>query len=174
MTIDDAYSFHPSIGVDMEGNTHIAWMDGRDYGFEKDVNYEIYYTKLRLQGAGEFDGRDDGLSTYAIKKINDTPISNVETYAGLPQNAPWGGNSVFPSLLTDDQNQVHIAWVDSGNISAGEELLYVRLNHTSLEGDGLTALDPWETVAITSWSSNKLGAEFRLQTEYRYASSIFE
>ena len=157
MTIDDAYSFHPSIGVDMEGNTHIAWMDGRDYGFEKDVNYEIYYTKLRLQGAGEFDGRDDGLSTYAIKKINDTPISNVETYAGLPQNAPWGGNSVFPSLLTDDQNQVHIAWVDSGNISAGEELLYVRLNHTSLEGDGLTALDPWETVAITSWSSNKLG-----------------
>ncbi|MEC7111966.1 MAG: CARDB domain-containing protein, partial [Candidatus Thermoplasmatota archaeon] len=141
----------------MEGNTHIAWMDGRDYGFEKDVNYEIYYTKLRLQGAGEFDGRDDGLSTYAIKKINDTPISNVETNAGLPQNAPWGGNSVFPSLLTDDQNQVHIAWVDSGNISAGEELLYVRLNHTSLEGDGLTALDPWETVAITSWSSNKLG-----------------
>tara|TARA_Y100000994_G_scaffold249581_1_gene262264 strand:- start:3191 stop:6439 length:3249 start_codon:yes stop_codon:yes gene_type:complete len=141
----------------MEGNTHIAWMDGRDYGFEKDVNYEIYYTKLRLQGAGEFDGRDDGLSTYAIKKINDTPISNVETYAGLPQNAPWGGNSVFPSLLTDDQNQIHIAWVDSGNTSAGEELLYVRLNHTSLEGDGLTALDPWETVAITSWSSNKLG-----------------
>ena len=64
---------------------------------------------------------------------------------------------MFPSLLTDDQNQVHIAWVDSGNTSAGEELLYVRLNHTSLEGDGLTALDPWETVAITSWSSNKLG-----------------
>ena len=157
VTIDDAYSFHPSIGVDMEGNTHIAWMDGRDYGFEKDVNYEVYYTKLRLQGAGEFDGRDDGLSTYAIKKIDDTPISNVETNAGLPQNAPWSGNSVFPSLLTDDQNQVHIAWVDSGNISAGEELLYVRLNHTSLEGDGFTALDPWETVAITSWSSNKLG-----------------
>ena len=157
VTIDDAYSFHPSIGVDMEGNTHIAWMDGRDYGFEKDVNYEIYYTKLRLQGAGEFDGRDEGLSTYAIKKINDTPISNVETNAGLPQNAPWGGNSVFPSLLTDDQNQIHIAWVDSGNTSAGEELLYVRLNHTSLEGDGLTALDPWESVAITSWASNKLG-----------------
>ena len=97
----------------MEGNTHIAWMDGRDYGFEKDVNYEIYYTKLRLQGAGEFDGRDDGLSTYAIKKINDTPISNVETNAGLPQNAPWGA---IPSSHPphDDQNQVHIAWVDSG------------------------------------------------------------
>ena len=39
VTIDDAYSFHPSIGVDMQGNTHIAWMDGRNYGFEKGVNY---------------------------------------------------------------------------------------------------------------------------------------
>ena len=65
VTIDDAYSFHPSIGVDLQGNTHIAWMDGRDYGFEKEVNYEVYYTKLRLQGAGAWDGADQGLSTYA-------------------------------------------------------------------------------------------------------------
>ena len=72
VTIDDAFSFHPSIGVDMQGNTHIAWMDGRDYGFEKNVPYEIYYTKLRLQGAGEWDGVPNGLSTYAIKRIEDT------------------------------------------------------------------------------------------------------
>ena len=88
VTIDDAYSFHPSIGVDNQGNTHIAWMDGRDYGFEKDVNYEVYYTKLRLQGAGAWDGADEGLSTYAIKKINDTPISNVEGKNGLPPASP--------------------------------------------------------------------------------------
>ena len=157
VTIDDAYSFHPSIGVDMQGNTHIAWMDGRDYGFEKDVNYEIYYTKLRLQGAGAWDGADQGLSTYAIKKINDTPISNVEGNGGLPPGSPYAGNSVFPSLLTDDQNNVHIAWVDSGNLSANEEVLYVRLNQTDLTGDGEVALDPWEAVPVTSWNSNKLG-----------------
>ena len=157
VTIDDAYSFHPSIGVDNQGNTHIAWMDGRDYGFEKDVNYEVYYTKLRLQGAGAWDGADEGLSTYAIKKINDTPISNVEGRNGLPPASPYAGNSVFPSLLTDDQNNVHIAWVDSGNLSANEEILYTRLNQTDLTGDGLTALDPWEAVAVTSWNSNKLG-----------------
>ena len=157
VTIDDAYSFHPSIGVDNQGNTHIAWMDGRDYGFEKDVNYEVYYTKLRLQGAGAWDGADEGLSTYAIKKINDTPISNVEGRNGLPPASPYSGNSVFPSLLTDDQNNVHIAWVDSGNLSANEEILYTRLNQTDLTGDGLTALDPWEAVAVTSWNSNKLG-----------------
>ncbi|RJU98819.1 MAG: hypothetical protein DWC10_02835, partial [Candidatus Poseidoniales archaeon] len=157
VTIDDAYSFHPSIGVDMQGNTHIAWMDGRDYGFEKDTNYEVYYTKLRLQGAGAWDGADQGLSTYAIKKINDTPISNVEGNGGLPPASPYAGNSVFPSLLTDDQNNVHIAWVDSGNISANEEILYVRLNQTDLTGDGEIALDPWEAVPVTSWNSNKLG-----------------
>jgi hypothetical protein len=157
VTIDDAYSFHPAIGVDMQGNTHIAWMDGRDYGFEKAVNYEIYYTKLRLQGAGVWDGSDQGLSTYAIKKIQDTPISNVETPSGISGNQPFGGNSVFPALLTDDQNNVHIAWVDSGNSSAGEEVLYTRLNSTDLTGDGEIALDPWETVSITSWASNKLG-----------------
>ena len=157
VTIDDAYSFHPSIGVDNQGNTHIAWMDGRDYGFEKDVNYEVYYTKLRLQGAGAWDGAEEGLSTYAIKKINDTPISNVEGRNGLPPASPYAGNSVFPSLLTDDQNNVHIAWVDSGNLSANEEILYTRLNQTDLTGDGLTALDPWEAVAVTSWNSNKLG-----------------
>lgn len=157
VTIDDAYSFHPSIGVDQQGNTHIAWMDGRNYGFEKDVNYEVFYTKLRLQGAGLWDGADEGLSTYAIKRINDTPISNVEGQGGLPPASPWAGNSVFPSLLTDDQNNVHIAWVDSGNLSANEEVLYTRLNQTDEVGDGATALDPWEISAITSWNSNKLG-----------------
>ena len=157
VTIDDAYSFHPSIGVDLQGNTHIAWMDGRDYGFEKDVNYEVYYTKLRLQGAGAWDGADQGLSTYAIKRINDTPISNVEGKNGLPPASPYAGNSVFPSLLTDDQNNVHIAWVDSGNLSASEEIQYVRLNQTDLTGDGETALDPWEITAVSSWNSNKLG-----------------
>jgi len=157
VTIDDAFSFHPSIGVDLEGNTHIAWMDGRDYGFEKEVNYEVYYTKLKLRGAGAWDGRDDGLSTYAIKKIDDTPISEVEGVGGLPQNVPWGGHSAYPSLLTDDQNNVHIAWHDFGNITSGEEILYVRLNETDLTGPGETALDPWEAVPITTWKSDKLG-----------------
>ena len=157
VTIDDAYSFHPSIGVDMSGNTHIAWMDGRNYGFEKGVNYEVFYTKLRLKGAGAWDGAESGLSTYAIKKIQDTPISNVEGNSGLPGNRPYGGNSVFPALLTDDQNNVHIAWVDPGNATADEEILYTRLNETDLTGPGLTALDPWENVPVTSWASNKLG-----------------
>ncbi len=159
VTIDDAYSFHPAISIDMQSNTHIAWMDARDYGFEKSANYEVYYTKLRLQGAGAFDGAEEGLSTYAIKRIEDTPISNVEGLSGLSANLPWSGHSIFPAILTDEQNNVHLAWVDSGNVSAGEEIQYTRLNQTDLTGLGETALDPWEIVPITSWASNKLGTD---------------
>jgi uncharacterized membrane protein len=157
VTIDDAYSFHPSLSIDQAGNSHIAWMDGRDYGFAKDVNYEIYYTKLRLKGAGDWDGVPGGLSTYAIKKIDDTAISNVETPSGIQQNRPFGGMSAYPSLLTDYQNNVHIAWHDFGNATAGEEIVYVRLNETSLTGPGLDALDPWDIVVVTHWESFKLG-----------------
>jgi len=155
VTIDDAFSFHPSIGVDMQGNTHIAWMDGRDYGFEKNVPYEIYYTKLRLQGAGEWDGVPNGLSTYAIKRIEDTPISEVEGWQQMPQGSSQ--TSAYPALLTDPQNNIHIAWLDFGNASAGEEILYTRLNSTENTGPGETALDPWNSTAVTSWSSFKLG-----------------
>ena len=155
VTIDDAFSLHPSIGVDNMGNTHIAWMDGRDYGFEKNVPYEIYYTKLRLQGAGEWDGVPNGLSTYAMKRVEDTAISTVEG---------WGGNvagtsqhSAYPALLTDDQNNIHIAWLDFANVSTGQEVLYTRLNSTDLTGPGNTSLDPWNSSSITPWESYKLG-----------------
>ncbi len=155
VTIDDAFSFHPSISVDSSSNTHIAWMDGRDYGFEKNVPYEVYYTKLRLQGAGEWDGVPDGLSTYAIKRIEDTPISEVEGWQQMPQGSSQ--NSAYPAILTDPQNNVHIAWLDFGNASAGEEIRYTRLNSTENTGPGETALDAWNSTAVTSWSSFKLG-----------------
>ena len=156
-TIDDAYSFHPSIAIDLEGNSHVVWMDGRDYGFEMDVNYEVYYTKLRMKGAGEWNGVSGGLSTYAIKKIEDTAISPVEGLGGLAQGMPYSGMSAYPAILTDDQNQVHIAWHDFGNISAQEEIIYVRLNSTTATGPGETALDPWDPVVVTHWESYKLG-----------------
>ena len=160
VTNDDAFSFHPSIGIDGQGNTHIAWMDGRDYGFEKTVPYEIYYTKLRLQGAGEWDG--SSLSTYSIKRIYDTPISTVEGYDGVANGA--SPSSLYPALLTDYQNNVHIAWLDMANKSAFDEVQYVRLNSTQELGVGMDfetgegALDPWESVAVTTWNSDKLGS----------------
>ena len=90
----------------MQGNTHIAWMDGRDYGFEKSTNYEVYYTKLNLAKAGAFDGAEDGLGTQQMKVIEDTAISNVEGLSGL--TSAYSGHSIFPAILTDKQSNVHI------------------------------------------------------------------
>ena len=95
ITLNDAYSLHPSIAVDNSGNTHLAWMDGRAYGFDIDVNYEIYYTRLRLRGAGEWNGAPDGLPTYGIKQIVDSAISDVEGIQGIP---------------TDDHSEQILTW----------------------------------------------------------------
>lgn len=168
VTIDDAYSYHPSITVDTEGHTHIVWMDGRDYGMAQDANYEVYYTKLNLRGAGDWNGASGGLSTYAIKEIEDTRISDsCETNPNYPASSPfpcvppqgraYGGNSVFPAILSDSQDKIHIAWHEFGNATANEEIAYVRLNATDATGAGVTALDPWEIVEVTSWESDKLG-----------------
>ena len=162
VTIDDAYSLHPSLAIDSEGYSHIAWMDGRDHGFAKNDNYEVYYKKVKLRGSGAWDGAEGGLSPYAIEKIGDTVVSNVE----VAQNGrPYGPSSTYPAILTDKQDNVHIAWLDNFNATAGEEVRYVRLNQTDETGEGgliengvwKGALDPWESVSITSWESDKLG-----------------
>ena len=106
-------------------------MDGRAYGFDIDVNYEIYYTRLRLSSAGAWDGVSEGLPSYAIKQISDAAISNVEGYEGLTPDRPFGGNSHMPSILTDSFDNVHLTWLDNYNGSQGETLMYTRLNHTN-------------------------------------------
>ena len=103
----------------------------------------------------EMLSRDTDRMSDAIKRIDDTPISEVEGPGNMPQGSSQ--NSAYPALLTDPQNNVHIAWLDFGNGSAGEEVLYTRLNATENTGPGETALDAWNATAVTSWSSFKLG-----------------
>ena len=165
ITLNDAFSLHPSIAVDTSGNTHVAWMDGRAYGFEIDVNYEVYYTRLRLQGVAEWDGVEEGLPSFGIKQITDSAISTVEGLGGVDSNRPYGANSHMPSILTDDFDNVHLSWLDNSNESQMETVMYARLNHThNSHPDGFplnslatSVLDEWEVIPVTSWSSNKLG-----------------
>ena len=165
ITLNDAYSLHPAISVDNSGNTHLAWMDGRAYGFDMNVNYEIYYTRLRLRGAGDWDGAPDGLPSYGIKQIVDSAISNVEGIDGIPTGRPYGANSHMPSIITDSFDNVHFAWLENSNESQGESIVYAKLNNTNddyPEGFPLNSLalgifDPWEVVSVTEWQSDKLG-----------------
>ena len=122
ITLNDAFSLHPSIAVDTSGNTHVAWMDGRAYGFEIDVNYEVYYTRLKLQGVADWDGVEEGLPSFGIKQITDSAISTVEGLGGIDSNRPYGANSHMPSILTDDFDNVHLSWLDNSNESQMERL----------------------------------------------------
>ena len=167
VTLDDAFSMHPSVAVDTKGNTHVAWMDGRGYGFEKEVNYEVYYTRLRLRGVADWNGVPGGLPTFGIKQIVDTNISYKEGPNNIPQGNYYQPSSYMPEILTDSRDNVHIVWLDNSNTSQGETIMYTRLNHTNDDfpaGDGIplnsiasSVIDGWQVTPVTTWSSNKLG-----------------
>ena len=163
VTLDDAFSLHPSLAIDNSGDTHITWMDGRDYGFDKDDNYEVYYSRLRLRGTADWNGVSGGLPTYGIKKIVDTRISYTEGAANVNPNDYWSASSYMPQVLADAQNNVHISYLDNSNASQGESIMYTRLNHTNDQADwplnsiAAAVLDPWELVDVTTWHSDKLG-----------------
>ena len=159
ITLDDAFSFHPSIAVDSQGNTHLTWMDGRGYGFEKNVNYEVFYSRLRLRGAATWDGVESGLPSYGIKQIVDTRISDFEGPNGIPQGTPYSPSSYMPAILTDARDNVHITWLDNSNATQGEANMYARLNHTNdqpswpLNSIAAAVLDPWEPTVVSTWLS---------------------
>ena len=165
ITLQDAFSLHPSIAIDTSGNTHVAWMDGRAYGFDIDVNYEIYYVKLRLRGTAVWDGAPEGLPSYGIKQITDSVISDVEGFDNVDEDRPFGANSHMPEILTDSFDNVHITWLDNKNETQGETIMYVRLNNTNddyPEGFPMNSLaqgviDEWEVHEVSEWASNKLG-----------------
>ena len=163
VTLDDAFSFHPAIAIDSQGNSHITWMDGRGYGFEKNVNYEVLYTRLRLRGAAEWNGVEGGLPSYGIKQIVDTRISDFEGPAGIQQGNPFAPSSYMPAILTDARDNIHITWLENSNSSQGEAIMYARLNHTNdqpswpLNSIAAAVLDPWEPTEVTTWNSDKLG-----------------
>ena len=165
ITLNDAFSLHPAIAVDTSGNTHVSWMDGRAYGFDIDVNYEVYYTRLRLRGAQEWDGVPEGLPSYGIKQIADAAISTVEGLEGITTQRPFGANSHMPAILTDSFDNVHLTWLDNGNESQGETVMYARLNHTHdshpngfpMNSIASSVIDPWERIQVTEWQSDKLG-----------------
>ena len=144
-------------------------MDGRSYGFELDVNYEVFYTRLKLKGAGQWDGASDGLPAFGIKQIMDSAISNVEGldwFDDNPDRGPYEATSYLPDILVDDFDNIHIAWLDNSNQSQGESIMYTRLNSTTdrypdgfptLNNLAIAVLDEWEIFEVSTWESGKLG-----------------
>ena len=74
-------------------------------------------------------------------------------------------NSHMPEILTDSFDNVHIAWLDNGNETQGETIMYTRLNHTNdahpngfpLNSLASGIIEEWELHEISTWDSDKLG-----------------
>ena len=173
ITNNPAYSLHPSIAIDNSGNTHLAWQDGRLYpgcegrtgGIDIEGAYEVYYTRLRLRGAAEWDGVPEGLPAYGIKQIASSAISNPEQCEGASDEYPYAPSSVAPQILTDSFDNVHLSWIDYSYTEWQETIMYARLNNTNekypqgfpLNSAASSILDPWEVREVTNWTSDKLG-----------------
>ena len=146
------WSERPSIAIDSEGHTHLAWMDGRDHGARQADPREVYHIELDLRAGGTWDGGVWGLDPEAIKLSEPRRVSNLTIER--PSNPPgrWDGSSLLPALMIDASDRPHVVWVDQGNASLGETLMHARLEYTNLSGWIVTSRLP-----ITDWSSDELG-----------------
>jgi len=160
LTFDPAYSYDPSISTDSNNNVHIVWWDS------KDGNHEIYYTKLDNNGNTIInDSRltfDSGISRSPLIAIDSNDNVHIEWmddrdypgtnnyyeiyYTKLDNN----GNTLvddlrltfdsswlwWPSISTDSNDNVHIAWWDERDGGGGAEIYY-----TKLDNNGNTLID---------------------------------
>ncbi|MCE7747020.1 MAG: hypothetical protein GPJ51_01380 [Candidatus Heimdallarchaeota archaeon] len=85
----EAYSFSPSLAVDISGNIHIAWQDSYNYLGITGTDFDIFYKRW-----------DIGLSSW-------TGVEVVSTESTV--------SSREPSLAVDTSGNVHISWNDATN-----------------------------------------------------------
>jgi hypothetical protein len=96
---DDAY--YPKIAADLEGNIHVVWYDGTDYGT---------------------DGPDLDIF-YRCWKANTTQWGSIELVSNVSI-----GDSCNPAIAVDKEGNAHIVWDD--DIDDGD-IFYRCLNATT-------------------------------------------
>lgn len=102
---------YPTIAIDSNNNVHITWSDWRD------INPEIYYTKL-----------DDNGGTL----IDDKRLTYASAY------------SFGATIAVDSDNNVHISWYDLRDGGLNYEIYYTKLdnNGNTLVDDKRLTFDP--------------------------------
>ncbi len=137
-------SIVPNLGLDSSGNVHIAWVDYRD------INWEIYYTKLDNNGITTVDDTritSDSAGSWSpslgVDSSGNVHIAwwerldenNSEIYYTMLDNNGNtevddsritfdGAHSLFPSLGLDNSDDVHISWHDTRDVKT--EIYYIK------------------------------------------------
>lgn len=116
---DDNRSTYPDIAVGPEGNIHIAWQENGNYA-NCGTDNDTFYRKF-----------DAGKSEWSLLYI-------------ISQDAVCG-ESINPDIITDPWGNMHIFWIDNGNI-AGSGFDYDLIGRS------------WNQT-FDSWSSLKVFTE---------------
>ena len=115
--MSSANTLEPAIVADSENNIHIVWFDNEDYagaGIDNDIFYRYWSSSSR---------------TWSSVEV----VSTVST-----------GNSRYPEIDVDMENNIHIVWEDTMDYDgAGSDfdIFYRKKN---------TATDVWETTQVVS------------------------
>lgn len=168
-------SLYPTIAVDSNNTVHITWGDYRD------GNPEIYYTKLDNNGDSLIEDKRltyaPNLSyapTIAVDSNNTVHISWYDGtvgiyeiyYTKLDNNGSTlvdtirltnydFARSCRPTIATDSNNNVHIAWDDERD---GNWEIY----YTKLDDNGNTLVDD---MRITNFSGNSMSPKIAIDTD---------
>lgn len=152
LTVDDAWSERPDLEIGADGHTHLVWQDSRDHEERRDAPREVYHMELDLRGAGSWNGLPAGLPTLATRASQPLRLSDLAIEEPTDPPNRWDGTSLLPSLALDATGRPHIVWLDRGNASYGEGLVYARL---SADDGRASTLE--ERRWLTDWTSDKLG-----------------
>ncbi len=168
----DDWSSKPNVAISSDGLFQYVWSDSRDVvGNSASDSHEIYWQNVDLS-AWDFNGQANGIDIYSIQNAvsNASSLSPVEG-VGLAGSRDVESHSSQPSLIIDDSDVMHVAWVehDSG---LGTNISYRRsINATTSPTQFLP--NPWyvncnsnisgspcstPTYPLSDWDSKKNGA----------------
>ncbi|MBA7511255.1 hypothetical protein ES705_03246 [subsurface metagenome] len=167
LTTTDQESINPSIAVDSNDNIHIAWGDQRD------IYFEIYYTKLDNNGATLVDDTKLTTTTYYSWKPSIAVDSNDNIhivwqdkrdgayeiyYTKLDNNGntlvddtrltTTTYDSQYPSIAVDSNNNIHIVWQDKRD----DPITKWEIYYTKLNNNGNTLVDDTRLTTTTESS----------------------
>jgi uncharacterized protein YcnI len=115
-------SVFPSVAVDDSGSVHVVWSDST---------------------SGPWGGGSNDREIMYVKYIPDEGWTNISVISDGYRDSYWNDDtSDRPSVVVDDERNIHVAWTDKTDGSWGidEEVMYVK--HTAKAG--------WSNVSIIS------------------------
>ena len=176
--INDKDSTNPSLKIDNNGNSHLVWVDNGNIqgsGNDQDVYYRFKPQQQSLTDiiliSDATPNSNSGEPSVTVDSQNNTYVAWVDdaNYMGSGNDndiflrnhtgGTWNiiavisdhlnnGVSTAPEIVNDQFDNVHIVWVDDGNIDGSgtdTDIVYRKYNSTS---------QTWENPTVISDQSN--------------------